>query len=90
MFGIRQTAVTDALEGRLWRGRRAGSVASYTIYVVAPGGRLQLGGRFECTDDAAAIDLAPVTRRGEAIELWEGGRLVGRFSKLGVFTPAEA
>jgi hypothetical protein len=26
---------------------------------------------------------------GEAAELWQGGRLLGRFSKLGVFTAAE-
>lgn len=62
-------------------------MATYRIYRVATGGRLQLGESFEAADDAEAVRLAGDLRGGQAVELWEGGRLVGRISKLGVFTP---
>ncbi len=60
---------------------------SYRIYVVAAGGRLQLGVTFEARDDGEAAwrveQLAPA---GRAAELWEGGRLVGRLGKDGAFS----
>lgn len=64
-------------------------MASYRIYYLAAGGRLQLGENLDCADDAQAIQRAlEISGDGRAGELWEGGRLVGRFSKLGVFTPS--
>ena len=57
---------------------------SYRLYTVGPGGRLQLRRTFDSPDDEAAVEEA--RGHGEAAELWHGGRLVGRLSKLGVFT----
>lgn len=66
-------------------------MASYRIYHVGPAGRLQLGQTVSCANDAEAVERARLeTADGRAAELWEGGRLVGHFSKLGVFTPAES
>lgn len=63
-------------------------VGSYRIYRVGHGGRLQLGEAFEAPDDAHAVEQARTHHAtGEAAELWKGGRLVGRFSKIGTFTP---
>ena len=63
-------------------------MSSYRIYRVGPAGRLVLGEAFEAKDDAAAIERARTLHDATGpAELWEGGRLVGRFSKLGVFTP---
>ncbi|HLZ73811.1 hypothetical protein [Phenylobacterium sp.] len=60
---------------------------SYRIYIVDPDGRLQLGQAFEAVDDkAAGAQAQAAARRGRDAELWEGGRLVGRVSKDGVFT----
>ncbi len=65
----------------------AGAVATYRIYRVAGSGRLRLGQTFEAPDDARATALArELLVAGEACELWEGGRIVGRFSKLSDFT----
>ncbi|MEO8113861.1 MAG: hypothetical protein ABI655_05745 [Phenylobacterium sp.] len=61
----------------------------YRVYLVGDAGRLQLGPAYEALDDPAAIEQARQAQAGgAAAELWHGGRLVGRFSKLGVFTPA--
>jgi len=49
-----------------------------------------MGDAFEAEDDAAAVEAARSLSNGEAMELWQCGRLVGRFSKLGVFTPGAA
>ncbi|MGA0605419.1 hypothetical protein ACO2Q0_05400 [Phenylobacterium sp. VNQ135] len=63
-------------------------MASYRIYRLGADGRLLLGETFEAADDAAAVARAGAQHRtGVAAELWAGGRIVGRFSKLGVFTP---
>jgi len=63
-------------------------VPSYRIYRVSGGGRLTLGETFHAGDDGAAVAHAQaLLRPGAPGELWCGGRLVGRFSKLGVFTP---
>lgn len=60
---------------------------SYRIYIVDPDGRLQLGLAFEAVDDQAAGRQAEgVASKGRSAELWEGGRMVGRVSKDGVFT----
>lgn len=64
-------------------------MASYKIYYVGPGGRLQLGESLDCASDSDAIARALAVSNDRAGELWEGGRLVGRFSKLGVFTPED-
>jgi hypothetical protein len=62
---------------------------AYRLYHVAEGGRLRLGEAFQALDDAQAIARARVLRlSGEASELWEGGRIVGRFSKSGGYAPA--
>jgi hypothetical protein len=63
-------------------------VASYRIYRVGPGGRLERAQAFEAPNDASAVEQARWLRQpDDQAELWEGGRLVGRFSKLGRFTP---
>jgi hypothetical protein len=63
-------------------------LGSYRIYRVGPAGRLVLGEAFQAEDDAAAIERARKLHDATgAAELWEGGRLVGRFSKLGGFKP---
>ena len=59
---------------------------SYRIYILEPDGRLQLGEAFAAADDqAAAARAEEVAQKGRTAELWEGGRLVGRVSKDGVF-----
>lgn len=61
---------------------------SYRLYTVGPAGRLQLNRTFDSVDDDAAIEQARDTATaGEALELWRDGQLLGRISKLGVFTP---
>ena len=61
---------------------------TYRIYHVATGGRLRLGDLFQAANDEAAIASAGgLLMRGEPAELWEGGRLVGRFSAQGAYTP---
>jgi hypothetical protein len=63
-------------------------VSAYRIYYLGAAGRLQLGETLHCASDAEAIQQAlEISGDGRAGELWDGGRLVGRFSKLGVFTP---
>jgi hypothetical protein len=60
---------------------------AYRIYIVGSDGRLQLGKAFEATDDVVAGATAEAhAARGQIAELWEGGRMVGRVSKHGVFT----
>jgi hypothetical protein len=60
---------------------------SYRIYIVGRDQRLQLGEAFEAPEDGVAVARAEAsTPRGQAAELWEGGRLVGRVSEQGVFT----
>jgi len=62
-------------------------VKAYRIYIVGSDGRLQLGQAFEASDDVAAAARAEGhAAKGQTAELWEGGRLVGRVSKQGVFT----
>jgi hypothetical protein len=63
------------------------ALPSYRIYRVARGGRLEAVCAFEAQDDAAAVARARDVQDGVGeVELWEGGRQVGRFSKLGVFS----
>jgi hypothetical protein len=62
---------------------------SYRLYTVDRAGRLQPSLAFDCPDDRSAVEQARAQGvLGEAAELWQGGRLLGRFSKLGVFTAA--
>lgn len=59
---------------------------SYRIYIVGPDGRLQLGLAFQASDDrTAGAEAEAAVTRGQLAELWEGGRLVGKVSKSGVF-----
>ena len=70
-----------------WSGSRA--LQAYRLYHVAEGGRLRLGDAFQAADDALAIEKARVLRlSGSAAELWQEGRIVGRFSKSGGYAPA--
>lgn len=47
-----------------------------------------LGETFHGSTDAEAVQRAQgLHQAGTAAELWDGGRLVGRFSKQGAFTP---
>jgi hypothetical protein len=63
-------------------------VKAYRIYIVDGDGRLHLGEAFEAVDDQAAGARAETLAvSGKIGELWEGGRMVGRVSKRGVFTP---
>ena len=64
---------------------------SYRIYIIGRDGRLQLGQAFQAQDDAAASAVARAAAApGQSIELWEGGRMVGRASEDGVFTPGNS
>lgn len=66
-------------------------MTSYRIYRLGGDGRLTLGDTFNASSDAEAIAHAQeMHRAGTAAELWAGGRIVGRFSKLGVFTAGAA
>jgi len=48
-----------------------------------------LGESFQAADDAQAVEKARLLRlSGEAAELWQAGRIVGRFTKTGTYTPA--
>jgi hypothetical protein len=60
---------------------------TYRIFHVGAGGRLSLGETFSAPDDVEAVQRARRQLvRAHAAELWEGGRLVGRFSKAHEFT----
>jgi hypothetical protein len=62
---------------------------AYRLYHVVESGRLRLGEAFQAPADAAAIEKARLLRlAGLAAELWEDGRIVGRFSKSGGYAPA--
>jgi hypothetical protein len=61
----------------------------YRLYTVGPADRLEPAATFDSAGDADAVARAAQRRQeGRAAELWSGGRRVGRFSKLGVFTRA--
>ena len=63
---------------------------SYRIYLVGRDGRLQLGAAFEAANDEAATSRAlELAQKGQAAELWAGGRIVGKVSQQGVFTRGE-
>lgn len=62
-------------------------LATYRIYHVGSGGRLRLGETFQgSTDEEAVAKARPFLIRGVPAELWEGGRIAGRFSSLHVFS----
>jgi hypothetical protein len=70
-----------------WSG--LGAVLAYRLYHVVDGGRLRLGDAFQAPDDPLAIEKARLLRLvGGAAELWQEGRIVGRFSKSGGYAPA--
>lgn len=65
-----------------------GALPTFRIFHVGVGGRLRLGQTFPAPSDAdAAAQARALLSPGQAAELWEGGRLVGRFSKTHEFTP---
>jgi hypothetical protein len=50
---------------------------------------LRLGDLFQAPHDEAAVASAePLLIQGQEAELWQGGRIVGRFSAHGAFTPS--
>jgi len=63
-------------------------LSTYRIYHVGNDGRLAVGEAFAASGDAEAVararaELLP----GRPAELWQGGRMVGQFSKAHEFTP---
>jgi hypothetical protein len=61
-------------------------LATYRIYHVGSGGRLRLGETFQASgDDEAVARARPLLTRGQPAELWEAGRIVGRFSDTHAF-----
>jgi hypothetical protein len=61
---------------------------AYRIYLVGPDGRVQLGHAFEALHDDAARERALAhAGDGQVAELWEGGRMIGRFGEDDVFGP---
>lgn len=66
-------------------------MSNYRIFHVERGGRLRLGETFAAAqDDEAVTKATPLLRPGQAAELWQGGRLVGRFSPAHQFSAARA
>lgn len=64
------------------------ALESYRIYHVGSGGRLRLGESYQASEDKEAVVKAQaLLLRGQPAELWQGGRLVGRFSDAHEFTP---
>lgn len=51
----------------------------YRLYFLARTGRIERGREFTCEDDAEAIREASAYANGEALELWQAGRLVMSF-----------
>ncbi|MBL8554658.1 MAG: hypothetical protein JNL41_10305 [Phenylobacterium sp.] len=63
-------------------------MGTYRIYHVASGGRLRLGETFQASSDGEAVMKARLLLvRGQSGELWEAGRIVGRFSDTHTFSP---
>ena len=66
----------------------AGALATYRMYHVDVGGRLRLGDTFPAeTDEEAVARVRPQLRPGQGGELWEGGRMAGRFTRDHEFLP---
>ncbi len=89
LSGMRQTTRPGA--SRLAAGTEVGAtgVLQYRLYHVAEGGRLRLGDALQALDDGQAIEKARLLRlSGSGAELWQEGRIVGRFSKSGGYAPA--
>ena len=60
----------------------------YRLYHVGDGGRLRLGEAFQAENDQHAVEKGRLLRlSGEAAELWQAGRILGRFTKTGTYTP---
>jgi hypothetical protein len=70
-------------------GKSGGSaLASYRIYHVGTGGSLRVGETFVAKDDDEAVARARAALSpGAPAELWEGGRIVGRFTSAHGFSP---
>ena len=61
---------------------------TYRIYHVGSGGRPRLGESYQASEDREAVAKArSLLARGQKAELWQGGRIVGRFSDAHEFTP---
>ena len=60
---------------------------TYRIYHVGSGGRLRLGDPFQASSDEEAVARArPLLGPAQPAELWQGGRMVGRFARDHAFT----
>ena len=57
-------------------GRR---VATYYLYRLHPNGRITARDVLEAEDDAEAVALAERAEHGDAMELWQGARMVRAF-----------
>lgn len=58
------------------------------MYHVDGGGRLRLGDTFPAASDAEAVAKArAMLRPGQGAELWDGGRMAGRFTRTHEFLP---
>ena len=63
---------------------------AYRVYVVGADGRLQIGHAFGAPDDRTAVAKAQaLAAKGQTLELWENGRLVGRVGKDGALDLTE-
>lgn len=56
-------------------------MAAYRIYHIDGAGRFSTGDWIQAEDDAAALKVA--AKRGRSVEVWQGGRLVGRIGPDG-------
>lgn len=65
-----------------------GVLRTYRMYHVDADGRLRLGETFAAASDDEAVALArPRLRARHGAELWDGGRMAGRFSRDHHFLP---
>lgn len=65
-----------------------GVLRTYRMYHVDADGRLRLGETFAAASDDEAVALArPRLRARQGAELWDGGRMAGRFSRDHHFLP---
>jgi hypothetical protein len=54
------------------------NVAYYRAYQIGPDGHIKLGTDLDCADDAEAIEAADQLVGENAVELWQGTRMVAR------------
>ena len=59
---------------------RAG-VASYRVYFLNGQGRIVRAAELNCDTDEEATEQAKALASGQAVELWDRARLIGRFER---------